>query len=366
MSATTEPKADAPRGQGRIEAALDAFDAAETEQAPAAERQPAPSEQAQTPEPATDGAPTPPRDERGRFTSAQQEAQPRQQAPPAQEQPAPAAQPSPEQPVDKAAQLEARLAELERSYNSNVNQLRTQNQQLQQQLQQGEQTWRQRDEQARATYRKQLNDKLEAQLASSPDLTDREKYLYRQDLKAQFLEEDNARIQAGWDAERQGWTAQLGTTQQQYQRALLPQVLPQVLSTYAGQLAAKAAQHGAQATPEEAAAFLADPAVRQQIEWAWLQPLPPDAKERLVDSIEAQQAWALAERSRLTTERREWEQQRQLAGNRARAAGDGATRELVPGAAGELAPDYSKYRNSGNVAGALDAYEEDRQAGRAT
>jgi non-ribosomal peptide synthetase component F len=105
--------------------------------------------------------------------------------------------------------------------------------------------------------------------------------------------------------------------------------------------------------------------VRQQIEWAWLQPLPPEAKERLVDSIEAQQAWALAERSRLTTERREWDQQRQLATNRTNATGSGATRELVPGAAGEPAPDYSKYRNSGDIAGALDAYEEDRRAGRA-
>jgi hypothetical protein len=352
MSATTRPATDAPQGQG------DTFDAEYAalvagQDAPAQTDEPARQEPPATPEAEDEGRQTPPRDERGRFTSPQQETQ----TEPAQEPPAPAEQPPPEQPApDKAAQLEARLAELERNYTGNLNQLRTQNQQLQQQLQQGEQTWRQNQAQQLETHRQRLRDDLEARLGQSPDLTDREKYLYRQDLKAQFLEEDNARIQAERDAERQGWTAQLGTTQQQYQRALLPQVLPQVLSTYAAQLAAKAAQHGAQATPEEAAAFLAEPAVRQQIEWAWTQPLAPDAKERLVDSIEAQQAWSLAERSRLSRERRDFEAQQQLATNRAAAAGNGATRELVPGSAGPTDPDLARFQSRpGNEGDHFDA-----------
>jgi molecular chaperone GrpE (heat shock protein) len=352
MSATTEPKADAAQGRG------DTFDAEYAalvagQDAPAQTDAPAQPGQPQTPEAEDEGRTTPPRDERGRVASSQQEAQ----APPAQEPSQPAQPAAQEQPApDKAAQLEARLAELERNYSGNLRQKDAEILALRQRETQARQQWQQDQAQQLATYRQRLRDDLETRLGQSPDLTDREKYLYRQDLKAQFLEEDNARLQAERDAERQGWTAQLGTTQQQYQRALLPQVLPQVLATYAAQLAAKATQHGAQATPEEAAAFLAEPAVRQQIEWAWTQPLAPDAKERLVDSIEAQQAWSLAERSRLATERRDFAAQQQLAANRANAAGSGATRELVPGSAGPTDPDLARYQSRpGNEGDHFDA-----------
>jgi hypothetical protein len=354
MSATTRPATDAPQGQGEdFNAVFAEMTAARDTEPAAGQGEPARQEPPQTPEAEDEGRQTPPRDERGRFTTPQQETP----APPAQE-PTQPEQPA-EPPADLAAQLaaeRARREELERNYSANVEQMRRQAQALQQQMAQGRQQWEQDQARQLAAHRQRLRDDLEARLGQSPDLTDREKYLYRQDLKAQFLEEDNARIQAERDAERQGWTAQLGTTQQQYQRALLPQVLPQVLSTYAAQLAAKAAQHGAQATPEEAAAFLAEPAVRQQIEWAWTQPLAPDAKERLVDSIEAQQAWSLAERSRLATERREFEAQQQLATNRAAAAGNGATRELVSGSAGPTDPDLARFQSRpGNEGDHFDA-----------
>jgi hypothetical protein len=360
MSATTEPKADAPRGAGRIEAALDAFDAAETEQVPGAEARPAPGEQAHTPEPPTDGAPTPPRDERGRFTSAQQETQ-TPQAPATQAEPEPPAEP----PADLAAQLaaeRARREELERTYSANVEQLRRQAQVYQQQLQQGEQTWRQQYETRIAAERKRQTDALEAQLANSPDLTDREKGLYRAELKAQFLEEDGARKEADWQAERQQLHGVIGRTTHEQRIQQLPVAMQQYVP-YMAQLATSLTT--VPVTPEEAHAFMAEPWVFEQNRQIMETNYPDEVKRTLLNELGNQQARILGERSRVAAQQRDFAAQQQLATNRTNAAAGGATRELVPGAAGEPAPDYSKYRNSGDIAGALDAYEQDRQAGRA-
>jgi hypothetical protein len=356
MSATTEPKADAPRGQGRIEAALDAFDAAESPETPAAGAQPAPSEQPATPAAEDEGRTTPLRDERGRFTSPQQETPaPPAQEPSQREQPAAQEQPAP----DKAAQLEARLAELERSYNSNVGQLRTQNQQLQQQLTQGEQAWRQRETERVEAQRRAAREDLERRIAQAraqnPDLTEQEIVPHRRALEAQFLEEDLARERAERQAERENWQQFLGASQRQQ---VLTQ-LPAALGEYAPHMAGLARGQHDGVTEEEARAFLAEPPIQQAIRETL--PLGREA----VNTLSSQLAYVLGQRSRLAAQERAAADQRQLTDNRARAAGDGATRELVPGAAGEPAPDYSKYRNSGDIAGALDAYEEDRRAGRA-
>jgi hypothetical protein len=368
MSATTEPKSDAPRGQGRIEAALDAFDAAESPETPAAERRPAPSEQPATPAAEDEGRTTPPRDERGRFVAGQPPETPPvgdqtpTQAPAGESPPATPAQP------DEVATLREEMRQLQ-SRLGNYDQMRQENQALRQQLTQGEQAWRQRQDQAVAEQRRRQTDDLNQRLVAAMargDLTEQDAEIHRRVLRGQFAEEDNARLQTENQELRQGRDTERSGDRARYQDALLPFVLPQVMQAYVPQFAARAsALRGVAITPEEAAAFLSEPGSRQAYEQAWRMPLPPGVKEQYFESIEQQQAGLLAERSRLAAERREWETQRELTGNRARVAGDGATRELVPGAAGEPAPDYSKYRNSGDIAGALDAYEEDRQAGRA-
>jgi hypothetical protein len=356
MSATTRPATDAPQGQGRIEAALDAFDAAETEQAPAAETQPAPSEQPATPAAEDEGRTTPPRDERGRFTSQQQETQ----APPAQEPGQPAQPATREQPApDKAALLEARLAELERSYGGNLRQKDREIEALRQQFAQGEQTWRQRETERVEAQRRAAREDLERRIAQAraqnPDLTEQEIVPHRRALEAQFLEEDLARERADRETERQGWQQFLGASQRQQ---VLTQ-LPAALGEYAPHMAGLARAQHAGVTEEEARAFLAEPPIQQAIRETL--PLGREA----VNTLSSQLAYVLGQRSRLAAQERAAAAQQQLLTNRTAAAGNGATRELVPGAAGEPAPNYSKYRNSGDIAGALDAYEEDRQAGRA-
>lgn len=338
MSATTRPATDAPRDDERsFDAALaDYRSAAEPDEAPAAADQPAREDRAAAPEETDEGRTTPPRDERGRFTAPQRETQ----APPTQE-PAPPEQPA-EPPADLAAQLaaeRARREELERNYGGNLRQKDAEIQALRQREAQARQQWEQdleqRTQQARQAQRDTLNQQIAAALARG-DLTEQDAQIHRDRLEGQFARDDNARLQAQLQALRQGAETERAAERARYQDALLPFVLPQVMQAYVPQFAARAsALRGISVTPEEAAAFLSEPGARQVYEQAWRMPLPPGAKEQYFESIEQQQAGLLAERSRLAAERREWEGQRQLTGNRARAAGNGATRELVPGAAGD-------------------------------
>jgi hypothetical protein len=331
MSATTRPATDAPRGDEQsFDAALaDYRSAAEPDEAPAAADQPAREDRAAAPEETDEGRATPPRDERGRFVAGQQ-----QGAPPAGETPPPA-QPAAEPAPDVAAQLaaaEKRLADLERSYGGNVEQMRGQIQALQQQLQRGEQTWREQYETRIAAERKRQTDALEAQLANSPDLTDREKNLYRAELKAQFLEEDGARKEADWQAERQQLHGVIGRTTHEQRIQQLPVAMQQYVP-YMAQLAT--ALTTVPVTPEEAHAFMAEPWVFEQNRQIMETNYPDEVKRTLLNELGNQQARILGERSRVAAQQRDFAAQRQLADNRARATGDGATRELVPGAAGD-------------------------------
>jgi hypothetical protein len=355
MSATTRPATDAPQGQGEdFNAVFAEMTAARDTEPAAGQGEPARQEPPATPEAEDEGRQTPPRDERGRFTAPQQETQ----APPTQE-PTTPEQPA-EPPADPAAQLaaeRARREELERTYSANVEQLRRQAQAYQQQLQQGEQTWRQNQEQRIAVERDRLRRDLDLRIARSPEATAEQIQEARDLLEGRFAIEDLARERAERQAERQGWQQTLAGLQQQDQHRRVSDVVPSVLTKYATQMAARAqALHGVSVAPEEAAAFVAEPHIREQYERAWVLPIPPEAKEALVDAIETQQVALLAQRSRLATERREFEQQQQLATNRANAAGNGATRELVPGSAGPTDPDLARFQSRpGNEGDHFDA-----------
>jgi hypothetical protein len=332
MSATTRPATDAPQGQG------DTFDAEYAalvagQDAPAQIDAPARQEPPATPEAEDEGRQTPPRDERGRFTTPQQETA----APPAQEpaQPATQEQPAP----DKAAQLEARLAELERSYTGNLRQKDAEIQALRQREAQGEQAFRQRETERIEAQRRAAREDLERRIAQArqqnPDLTEQEIVPHRRALEAQFLEEDLARERAERQAEREGWQQFLGASQRQQ---VLTQ-LPAALGEYAPHMAGLArAQHDG-VTEEEARAFLAEPPIQQAIRETL--PLGREA----VNTLSSQLAYVLGQRSRLAAQERAAAEQRQLAANRAAAAGNGATRELVPGSADPTDPDLARFQS---------------------
>jgi hypothetical protein len=358
MSATTRSATDAPQGQGEdFNAVFAEMTAARDAEPAAGQGEPARQEQPATPEAEDEGRATPPRDERGRFTTPQQETP----APPAQE-PAQPEQPA-EPPADLAAQLaaeRARREELERNYGGNLRQKDAEIQALRQREAQARQQWEQdleqRTQQARQAQRDTLNQQIAAALARG-ELTEQDAQIHRDRLEGQFARDDNARLQAQLQALQQGTETERAADRARYQDALLPFVLPQVMQAYVPQFAARAsALRGVAITPEEAAAFLSEPGSRQAYEQAWRMPLPPGAKEQYFESIEQQQAGLLAERSRLAAERREFERQRQLAANRAAAAGNGATRELVPGSAGPTDPDLARFQSRpGNEGDHFDA-----------
>jgi hypothetical protein len=349
MSATTRPATDAPRGQGEeFDAVFAEMTAARDTEPAAGQGEPARQEPPATPEAEDEGRATPPRDERGRFTSPQQETPPA----PAAQGPTPPEPPA-EPPADLAAQLaaeRARREELDRNYSANVEQLRRQTQALQQQLQQGEQTWRQREtervEGQRRAAREDLERRIAQARAQNPDLTEQEIVPHRRALEAQFLEEDLARERADREAERQGWQQFLGASQRQQ---VLTQ-LPAALGEYAPHMAGLArAQHDG-VTEEEARAFLAEPPIQQAIRETL--PLGREA----VNTLSSQLAYVLGQRSRLAAQEREAAAQRQLADNRAAAAGNGATRELVPGSAGPTDPDLARFQSRpGNEGDHFDA-----------
>jgi hypothetical protein len=349
MSATTRPATDAPQVQGEdFNAVFAEMTAARDIEPAAGQGEPARQEQAQTPEDEDEGRQTPPRDERGRFTSQRQETQ----APPAQEPGQPAQPATQEQPApDKAAQLEARLAELERSYGGNLRQKDQQIEALRQQFAQGEQTWRQRETERVEAQRKAAREDLERRIAQAraqnPDLTEQEIVPHRRALEAQFLEEDLARERADRQAEREGWQQFLGASQRQQ---VLTQ-LPAALGEYAPHMAGLArAQHGAAVSDDEARAFLAEPQIQRAIRETL--PLGREA----VNTLSGQFAYVLAQRAHLAAQQREAAAQRQLADNRAAAAGNGATRELVPGSAGPTDPDLARFQSRpGNEGDHFDA-----------
>jgi hypothetical protein len=335
MSATTRPATDAPQGQG------DTFDAEYAalvagQDAPAQADALAQSGQPRTPEAEDEGRQTPPRDERGRFTSPQQETQ----APPVQEPGQPAQPATQEQPApDKAAQLEARLAELERSYTGNLRQKDAEIQALRQREAQGEQAFRQRETERIEAQRRAAREDLERRIAQArqqnPDLTEQEIVPYRRALEAQFLEEDLARERAERQAEREGWQQFVGASQRQQ---VLTQ-LPAALGEYAPHMAGLARAQHAGVTEEEARAFLAEPPIQQAIRETL--PLGREA----VNTLSSQLAYVLGQRSRLAAQERAAAEQQQLAANRAAAAGNGATRELVPGSAGPTDPDLARFQS---------------------
>jgi hypothetical protein len=348
MSATDRPASDAAPGRG------DTFDAEYAalvagQDAPAQDGEPARQGPPATPEAEDEGRFPPLRDERGRFTTLRQDES--REAPPAQEQPpAQAAQPPPEQPVDKAAQLEARLAELERNYTGNLRQKDQQIEALRQQFAQGEQTWREQQERRIADERKRLGDDLERQIAqaraANPNFTEQDAQYHRERLAGTFAQEDLARERAERQAERERWE-QAGATMRQQ---VVLQQLPAALGEYAPQMAALARQHHGGVTDDEARAFLTEPQIQRAIRETL--PLGREA----VNTLSGQFAYVLAQRAHLAAQQREAAAQRQLADNRAAAAGNGATRELVPGSAGPTDPDLARFQSRpGNEGDHFDA-----------
>jgi hypothetical protein len=349
MSATTRPATDAPQGQGED------FDAVFAEmvagqQPPEPDGATTPPEQPQPPETPDEGRTTPPRDERGRFAARPEQEQPATTTTPTE--------PAEGAPVDWEARWRDTEAAREKEANDRraaegrIEAERRRAEDLARQAAQGEQAWRERQERDLADQRRRqgedLNQRLVAAMARG-DITEQDAQTHRRLLTGEgsWAAEDLARKEAAWEQERQQLRQVIGGMHRDTALDKIPEAMRQY-APYMAQIATDlhGTQLGVQVSPEDAGAFLAQPEIQQAIR----ETLP--LGRAALNAFSQQLAYPLAVRAQLgarqrelDAQREEWERQRQLTDNRAAAAGNGATRELVPGSAGPTDPDLARFQS---------------------